>query len=93
MKYQECGLTEPIKLSPTEEMFNEIEIALKILSEAVERIGIKTSDVRYCIPCDAPKSAEMDHGHAPLIMRLRGIKSAICRNADSLNNLSDEIQL
>ena len=93
MRNQDYGAADSTKLSPTEEMFNEIECALKILSEAVERITIKTSDVRYCLPCDPQKGIEPECGHAPLIMRLRGIKSAICRNADSINNLSDEIQL
>lgn len=82
------------KGSVAEVTFNDIDIALKHLAEAVERIAVKTSDVRYCKPCN-PISNDKDTecSHAPLIMRLREIKALIGRNADYLNCLSDEIQL
>ena len=82
--------------SPTEEAFNEIGIALKILSEAVERMACRTSDVRasQCLPCD-PKGNDTipQPPTAPIVYRLRDIKMAICAQADNLNILSDEIQL
>lgn len=80
--------------SVAEVTFNDIDIALKILAEAVQRIEVKTSDVRYCTPCKpSSNDKDTDCSHAPLIMRLREIKTLICRNADYLNGLSDEIQL
>jgi len=92
-KYQDCGVVSRPP-SPAEEAFCEIETALKILAEAVDRIGVKTSDVRYCRPCDPCNSKDpcVPSG-APLLGRLHDIKSMICRQADVLNNLSDEIQL
>ena len=75
--------------TPTEEAFNEIEISLKILSEAVERVFHKTSEIRYSRPCDpCPDKEPCVPSSAPLVMRLRDIKTSICRQTDLLNAIS-----
>lgn len=80
--------------SPANEAFTEVHVALKMLREAVERIGMKTNEVRYCRPCDPCKDGAMPNsGCSPLISRLREIRDDISRQVDTLNSFSDEIQL
>ena len=88
-----CSTALP-KLSPADEAFNEISTALKILEEAIERIASKTSGIRYSRPCDPYcQKDKVVEEYAPLVMRLNGIKDSICSHADTINSLSDDIQL
>jgi len=93
---QEYALNANQKLSPMEEILNEIECSLKLLAESIDRITMKTSDVRLIRPCDQYVANSKDASEcetAPLIERLRGMKNAICVRANEINQLSYEIQL
>ena len=79
--------------SPTEIAFEQIDISLKCLSESIERLGMKTNDIRYTWPrcggaedCDKPSAS-------PVVLRLHGIQSEITRRVEQINSLIDEIQL
>ena len=92
---QACEIDKPC--SATNMALNEMESAIAILGEAVDRLAFRTSDIRLAYP-DAPKGAGQlttcaDPPASPLVIRLTDLKRAICRKADQLNNLTDEIQL
>ena len=81
--------------SPVDEAFDEINRALNFLSESVNRIGIKTEVVRRTNPTDLNCNGKdsIKSAQSPLVERLFIIETDIRRQAEFLNDFSDDIQL
>lgn len=96
MNYQDqCRTDSP---SPVIMALNEIECAITILSEAVDRLSLRTNEIRLPY-AEVPMvkgmtpSSLAEPPSSPLVGRLNELRRAINRHTDRLNGLTDEIQL
>ena len=63
------------------------------LSEATDRILLKTSDVRLCLPSCPEDDARISESMSPLAFRLKEIEDEIARITHTLNTAASEIEL
>ena len=72
---------------------DRLEKSLTFLGEAVDRITMKTSDVRLSLPYPCTDEARTEEAMSPLAFRLKEFENFIERQTNTLNLAASEIEL
>lgn len=72
---------------------DRLEKSLACLGEAVDRITMKTSDVRLSLPYPCADEARTEEAMSPLAFRLKAFENFIERQTNTLNLAASEIEL
>lgn len=84
---------EPERLSQVSEQFSRLESSLKVLRDRVDSLGARLAPVLQARPVDTKKEATTDIHLCPMADRLRGIWREMSELNDSLNTITECLEL